>query len=360
MRGAVQPGNWALLSENREAVLAALLRGETDGIVPAASGFMDRFAQFLIKLEIPSLLDGWPDSRRRRSIAPFFFCNVMLHKSVFRLDSLCKIGPFLFSSPDVMRTLGFNMRQITGGFYSSGEQRPFNEEALSDFFASCKLSEFLSNQRQVLLRLVDAHPEMLEEGTLVIDCKDIRIPAGNRGRPQTHLEACVVSSRSHGELLPVLWSFIPANAQADISQGKAIVEEVLAVLGEKVKRLIMDRGFISGAWVTGLKEQGIDTVIGLKTDMVLYQDMVALSKLTGTIFSLLAYTLLRLFARKEEAHKKAKRPTLPSGGVELVCYWQTYYAIILPSLVIELVGRCPPGIRRRITEKLKEFESSLQ
>jgi len=82
--GCVQAGDWVLLTENPKAGLAALRRGETDAIVPAASGFIDRFAQFMIELGIPQLLDKFPDHRKRKWIAPFLFCNVMLHKAIFR------------------------------------------------------------------------------------------------------------------------------------------------------------------------------------------------------------------------------------------------------------------------------------
>ena len=64
-------GTVFLLTENPKAVLAALRRGETDGIVPAASGFMDRFAQFMIELGIPQFLDKFPDHRKRKWISAF-------------------------------------------------------------------------------------------------------------------------------------------------------------------------------------------------------------------------------------------------------------------------------------------------
>ena len=460
MGANVQAGEWILLSENTGAVLSALERGETDGILPAACGFMDRFAQFLIDLGVPSLLDAFPDHRERRSIAPFLFCNLLLHKSLFRLDSLSEVGPFLFSSPDVMRTLGFNMRQIQEGFYSGSGQRPFNVEAIGDFFAGCELGDFLSNQKEVIIGLIKKHPEIVEEGTLIMDCMDLRIPSGHNGRGEVHLEICVVCAWSRGEALPILWSIIPANSKADITQGKAMMDEVMAILGKKVKRLIVDRGFISGKWVTELKRQGIDTVIGLRTDMAIHVDMIALSQLPETVwleaeppkcknqplcrhiaylsdletwdgcavplsgivirdmyadkvvyqtvvttdisakaerihewirtrwaieetfmeesrygsfnkvgacrvgvaaaiahFSLLAYTLLRLFARKDEADRKTLRPALPTAGIRFVAYWREYYAIIFPSRFIGIVARCAPSWGSKLPSVLKKLKA---
>ena len=462
MSGRIQPGEWVLLSENPEAVLSALESGETDGILPAASGLMDRFAELMLELGLPAILDTFHDHRKRKWIPPFLFCNVLLHKSLFRLESLRSVGPFLFSSPDVMRALGFNMRQIKEGFYDGSGQRPFNEEALSDFFAICCLSDFLTNQKAVLKALVKKLPEVLHGGSVIMDVMDLRIPPGH-GRSETHLDICVLCSLSKGEALPVLWNILPADTKADITQGKLLMEAAIPILGKRVKRLIVDRGFISGAWVGKLKSRGIDTVIGLRCDMTLHNDMVALSQLPGTDwlgaqppkyrkgeiptrhiaylsdlemwesceaelagivirdtyadktlyytvvttdptaepeqihswirsrwdieevfmaesrygcfnsvgacrpataaaiahFSLLAYTLLRLLARKEQIEQQDIRPKLPTAQVEFVAYWQGYYAIIYPSQLVELVARCAPAWGDRlpaILEKLRAVE----
>lgn len=465
MAASIQPGEWVLLVENREAVLSALERGETDGILPAASGFMDRFAQFLLKAGIPKAFDEFPDHRKRSWIAPFFFCNVLLHKSLFRLGSLSSIGPFLFSSPDVMRTLGFQMRQIREGFYKVDGMHPFNEEAMSDFFAGCELSGYLRNQKAALRELMNSHPEILSDGSIIMDVLDTRIPAGNRCKEQKHIDSCVLCARSDGDVLPILWNIGKADTKADVTQGKALISAAMPMLRGKVKRLIVDRGFMSGSWVTKLKrDEKLDTVIGLKSDMVLYQDMISLSKhrdtkwvrvespkyhkgeipkrhicylseldmweecevpLSGIVirdkyadrieyqtvvttdtqadakqihewirsrwdieetfmtesrygclnrigscresvaaaivhFSLLAYTLLKLFGRQEDAERRDIRPKLPTGGVEFVAYWQGYYALIFPSKLVELVARCAPSWGERLPSILKKLRGVEQ
>lgn len=464
MAAGIQPGEWILLVENPEAVLSALERGETDGILPAASHFMDRFAQFMLGAGIPKVFDEFPDHRKRKWIAPFFFCNVLLHKSLLRLTSLSSIGPFLFSSPDVMRTLGFQMRQIREGFYRVDGMRPFNEEAMSDFFAGCELSGYLKNQKVALRALMKSHPEIISDGSIIMDVLDTRIPAGNRCKEQKHLETCVLCSMSEGEVLPILWNIGKANTKADVTQGKALMSAAMPILRGRAKRLIVDRGFISGSWITKLKrDEKLDVVIGLKSDMVLHQDMISLSKhldtkwirvespkyhkgeipkryicylselnlweeceapLSGIVirdkyadrteyqtvvttdleatgkqihawirsrweieeafmtesrygclnrigscresvaaaivhFSLLAYALLKLFERQDEAERRDIRPRLMTAGVEFVAYWREYYAIIFPSKLVELVARCAPSWGERlpsILEKLRILE----
>lgn len=363
-----------------------------------------------------------------------------------------------------MRTLGFQMRQIKEGFYKVDGLRPFNEEAMSDFFGLCDLSDYLLSQKEALVALLASHPEILSDGSLIMDTVDTRIPPGNRHKETRHLESCVLCAVSQGELLPVLWNIGKANVKADITQGKELMREAIPIVGERAKRLIVDRGFISGEWITELKtKRGLDMVVGLKSDMVLHQDMIALSKhrdtkwikvdppkyhkgeiptrricylseldlweeckvpLSGIVirdrytdridyqtvvttdlsasarqihkwirsrwdieetfmtesrygclnrigscrepvaaalvhFSLLAYTLLKLFARLEEAERKDLRPKMLIGGVELVAYWRGYYAIIFPSELVELVARCAPSWAERlpsILEKLRTVE----
>ena len=457
-----QAGDWVLLTENPNVVLAALRRGETDGIVPAASGFMDRFAEFMIELGIPHILDKFPDHRKRKWITPFLFCNVMLHKAIFRLGSLSGIGPFLFSSPAVLKTLGFNLAQITKGVYEGSSQKPMNEEAMSDFFAACEPQDFLSNQKQMLKHLISRHPEIIEDGSVIMDCLWLRVPAGHMGRQRTHVDICLACGQSQGELFPLLWSLLPANTSGDITQGKALIEELMPIAGKQVKRLIVDRGFMSGGWLSQLKTKGIDTVIGLRSDMTLHKDMLSLANEADTIwlearppqyhaarpvrhiaylsdldlweectvplagivirdtysqktefytvvttdlsaepeqihewmrsrwaieetfmdesrygslnsvgscrpavasaiahFSFLAYTLLKLFARKEHSEQELKRPRIPFAGVELVVYWSNNYAIILPSKLVEIVARHSPAWGDkldRMLQKLKAIE----
>lgn len=463
MGANVQVGDWVLLTDEPKSVLAALERGETGGIVPAASGFMDRFAEFMIELGIPQVLEKFPDHRKRKWIDAFLFCNVMLHKAIFRLDSLSSISPFLFSSPAVLKTLGFNLAQITRGVYEGSAQKPFNEEAMSDFFAACSPEDFLSNQKMLAKWLLLRHPEILEDGSLIMDCLYLRIPAGKCGKQQSHVDICLVCGCSNGELFPLLWSLLPANKSADVIQGKALVDELLAITEKRAKRLIVDRGFMSGEWMSKLKKRGVDTVIGLRSNMTLHQDMLSLASEAETIwleapppryhgnrparhiaylsdldlweecevplagivirdsyddktefytvvttdvsaepeqihewmrsrwaieetfmeesrygslncvgscrpavvsanahFSFLAYTLLKLFARKEQIEEKLRRPILPMAGQQLVVYWGPNYAIINPSRLIQIVAEHSSSWGDKLDQMLQKLKALEQ
>lgn len=75
-------------------------------------------------------------------------------------------------------------------------------------------------------------------------------------------------------------------------------------------------------------------------------------------FSLLAYTLLELFAREEEIEGKQFRLQIPTSGVEFVAYWEDRYAIIFPSQLIELVARCAPAWGDRLPSILAKLQAA--
>jgi hypothetical protein len=271
---------WHLVLEDREKVIAALERGQCDGILPAGVEFFDEFGQFCLELGLPQLLAKLPDGRRRRSIPAFFFGTILVHKALFRLRSLRLTGKVLFRSPELLRRLGFNWRQIHHGFYSNGEQKPFNEEALADYFAGLTATQLFRHQVQVARHLQRQLPELFAEGTFALDCRDIRVPAGHFKRREKHYKLCVLSVRYRGHAVPVLWRFVRAH-MADVRVGKQVVKAAVRAFGAGVVRLLLpDRGFLDGGWMKQLKEQhGVDTVIGVRRDMLIFEDLMGLALL---------------------------------------------------------------------------------
>ncbi len=274
--------NWSLVTEDRAAVISALKRGECDGLLPAASEFMDRFADFLHAQRIMSFFEQFPDGRERRSIGAEFFCITLVYKSLFRIDSMAKIGPVLFHSPDVLRRMDFNVRQVNEGFYQSDGQRPFNPEALADFFAAIDPVELEQHQLALSAHLVKHCPVLTQSGTAVLDANTITVPPGHFERPGGQVKACVLAMRGAGQLFPLLWDFTlrGPGEDADLTQGKQLIAAATDAWGPgAIRRVLLDRGFLDGGWISELKSEGIDSIIGLRDDMDLHEDMLGLSRL---------------------------------------------------------------------------------
>jgi hypothetical protein len=279
--GRARREQWQLVLEDREAVIAALERGECDGILPAACGWLDEFGQFCVHSNVPALLALLPDARARCSIPAALLGTVLLYKQLLRIPSLAQMGRVLFRSPALLRQMGFNWRQVNHGFYAGEGRTPFDEEALAEFFAGIGRDELWAFQQRLLPALVEQCPELLGEGTLMMDCLTVSVPAGHRGRAGGRYKACVLMSYREGCIYPLLCLFGPEHA-ADLTLGKAVMAALVALLPEQRWTLLLDRGFIDGQWIGQLTRAGVDVVIGVRADMDLYADALGLARLPET------------------------------------------------------------------------------
>lgn len=272
---------WQLVREDREAVIAALERAECDGILPALSGFLDRFAGFCLDIDLLALLGLLPDARARASIPHAFFGNVLMHKQLLRIPSFAQMGRVLFRSPTILNHLGFNFRQINEGFYAGEGQKPFNEEAVADFFARIDREALWRFQLDLLPPLAERCPELFGDGTLMMDCIDVTVPAGHYDRAGGKYKACVLASYRDGGIYPLLCLFGDEHA-SDLTLGKQVMEAFLELFPERKWRLLVDRGFIDGKWIGQLTRKNVDVVIGVRSDMHLYEDALGLARLEDT------------------------------------------------------------------------------
>jgi len=170
---------WQIFLENRQVVVESLKQGDCTGILPAARGFLDGFAGFLLEAGLLEALEQFPDHRQRRAIPIFFFCNSLVYRPLFRLERLAPIERTLFRSPYILRQMGFNALQIQEGFYHTPEgQRPFTVEATAECFAEATAEDFVTHQRLVMKALVTYCPGQFRRKLWVMDSLWFRVPRG--------------------------------------------------------------------------------------------------------------------------------------------------------------------------------------
>ena len=270
---------WFIFVENREAVVNALESGHCDGILPAARGFMDGFAEFCLRAEVLEALETFPDRRARRSIPMFFFCNTLLHRPLFQLPRLAHIERTLFRSPYILRQLGFNARQIERGFYETQSgPSPFRAQAIADAFARAEADDFLENQQRVLDALWNYCPGQFRAALWVMDSVHFAVPHGAHTPPQS-FKACVLGvwQADKAVVWPLLWKFVPAE-EAEITVGRQLLSAAEAVLGAgTIEHLLVDRGFLDGQWLSELHARGTRVIIGVRENMLILEDMRNLS-----------------------------------------------------------------------------------
>jgi hypothetical protein len=270
---------WKVFVENREAVIEALKRGKCVGILPAARGFLDGFAEFLLEMGMLDTFESFPDQRKRRSIPIFFFCNSLLYRPLFHLDRVTPIETTLFRSPYILRQMGFNALQIEEGFYQTPEgQCPFTAEAILECFAKSTAEDFLQHQKQVLKRLVDYCPAQFRADVWVMDSVHFQIPNGAHTDPSS-FKACVLGVWQGSVVWPMLWTFVPESRNETVV-GKKVMAAAEEVLGEGfIRHLLIDRGYLDGRWLTELHQKGTRVTMGVKEDMLILEEMHNLTRM---------------------------------------------------------------------------------
>lgn len=269
---------WFIFTENRDAVITALKNGECDGILPAARGFLDGFAEFCLKAGVLSAFEGFPDRRARRSIPMFFFCNTLVHRPLFHLPRLKPIQQTLFRSPYIMRQLGFNARQIEAGFYKTAEgDKPFTARTIADAFARSRPEDFLANQQTMLRALWDYCPGQFQSALWAMDSVHFRVPRGAH-TPEHAFKACVLGVWQDSVVWPMLWMLVSPD-EAEITVGRKLIAAAEMVIGEgRIQHLLVDRGYLDGEWLTQLHARGTRVTIGVRADMLILEDMLNLSR----------------------------------------------------------------------------------
>jgi len=272
---------WYIFTQNREAVLEALQRGECDGILPAARGFLDGFAEWCLAAGVLQVFEGFTDRRARRSIPMFFFCNTLIHRPLFHLPGVAAIERTLFRSPYILRQLGFNAQQMEEGFYKCADRGvPFRAHALREGFARSRAEDYLENQQQMLRMLWAYCPGQLRGGVWAMDSVHVRIPRGSHSAAQ-EFKVCVLGLWQEEQVWPLLWMFVGAD-EAEITVGRKLIATAEAVLGEgTIRHLLVDRGYLDGEWLTTLRHHGTRVTIGVREDMLILEEMRNLSQLSG-------------------------------------------------------------------------------
>jgi hypothetical protein len=274
---------WRIFWENRAAVVEALKHGHCDGILPAARGFFDHFAQFLDEHNILLHLEDFPDHRQRRSIPAFFFCHSLLYKPLLKIERLNHLPDVLFRSPQVMRQLGFNARQIEAGFYENAGHKPFDIEALCDFFATTTDDDYVAHQQRMLKQMVVEWPQVWASGKWVMDSMIFATAPGAHDLAAGRYKVCVLALWRDDVLWPMLWQFGDEHA-SDHTLGQSVIAAAVELLGERMKHLLIDRGFLDGEWIANLYRRGVRVTVGLKENMEAFADLLGLSQLPDVVW----------------------------------------------------------------------------
>jgi hypothetical protein len=337
---------WSILRENRDKVVSALKQGWFIAIHMSTWGFLDKFAAFLDQVGFYVSFDAFNDPRARSSIPEFFFLNVMTYKTLLGYVSFDSLPKTLFANSAVLRLMGFTAAQIKNGFNQKGVIRPFDPETLSEFFQHFGQTTYLRWYADVV-RLW--RRRKLLSGTFLLDCIYIttesdhyekmgreRDDEGNVRR-KGYKVACLANLLPDHRLVVVAAIVFPVGV-ADLVCGKILINHVLRTQGKGfIHDLIMDMGFLDGAWLYDLKKHhAIDVFIPVKENMTILADAIGLAAYDRVPWEVVRETpqreiaLLRELTTWDSTHLPLQcclvRDTASDGKV-------SYWAIVTPKAV---------------------------
>lgn len=268
--------NWSVVVRSQERVLTGLERGECDGILGDEWLEPDDLVQSALDEGFLDWFEDFPDRRRRRSIDKRLFCRVLLCGRLVDLPSVAETGRVIFHATTLLDKLGFNFRVMREGGSRTGDERPFDEEALEDYFAKLTAEDYFSHQLTLSRRLL-ARPELAGKVWL-LDCRDTKVPNGHHQEGR-HWKAGVLSVCGKAGPHPVLWNFGLAPQTADLVLARSLVKAALEAWGQgAIRWLILDAGFVDGPWLHKLKGRSVDCIIRIKQGMDNYEAAVRAAK----------------------------------------------------------------------------------
>jgi len=298
---------WApvIYEENKVKVLERLREGEVDYMDLSNWSYQDRFFAFLLATRFFEICGASYPSPRRKEEVPVWFllcCSVVMRLNTTgayqKLPGLLKNGP-------ILSRVKFNVGGVNGGFNHKNRkerQAPVDFDGVRKFFKDTEAAQqrMWYNSDVVKFyrhnRAFDKHGIFLMDQThIVVPDNDnykgaVRMPVDEHGQllDLGHLTAeqrKAVKYRSCYALSELVhigkedtssvvagYQWGPGNTD-ELVHGHELVNNFIAAVGTGVmKLLIVDRGFIQGAFVTMVKQEAkSDVLFPLRKDMDMYQ-----------------------------------------------------------------------------------------
>lgn len=341
---------WKIIRENREKVRELLKKRKYDDVSLTGWGRLDEIIVLMKELGILKELEKIERDMEEGYIPMWFINNSLALSKLLGEKSIRGMQEGMFRDAGVLRIIGCTAKEMREGFDSSrnkGENKPCNVDALRYSVSNTPVEEALGVWENIAKSL---RKNGISKGTTyIIDATKLLVYGDYEGAGENVIIEKVITKTGKivkrkkiekgfkivyiqsvykGKLGPIeSFRIIPIN-EHEITVADELVEEVGQRYGkERVKLLLVDRGFLDGARVKEWKKEGIDVIIPLKKNMDLLKDMNGLLKLEG-------------------AGRAARRKGLEVVGFEEMSSLESYEGRLNGLLVTTYKGKKIPEDRR--------------
>lgn len=307
--------NLYLFKKNKRKVIEALKRGQIDYVADSKWSFSDHFFAFLLSLSFFDFVEKtYPSPRMRKSIPFWILVGLMFQLKLSLSNSFLSL-PGILKSGAVLTRTSFNIGQIEGGFnrrnkYPRSEGEIIDHDTLRKYFKDTNATELTKWNNTDISKFLSSKRAILKEGIFALDTTHVVVVDNKNYQnaeyvPLDKHNRCVDTSKlSPAEAKNFKYSLcykmvnllhlskdknyfifmgtkVVGGKAHDKELGRQLVDNFVVEVGKnKIKILIMDRGFLDGAMMAYFKnEYGIDTLIPLKKNMDAYLDASGLARL---------------------------------------------------------------------------------
>ena len=297
----------------QEHVLGRLKNGEVDYLDSTKWAFADEFLCFILQLKFFDFADKTYPNPRKVNFVPVWF--LIAAQFVLRLHNrrIYDDLRYFLNAGSILTKIGFNAS--AGGVVGFNEKNSYERRTAIDadtvrkYYKDTNAQELRDWYNESIQGWFRGRKVFDRSGLFILDqshlvvpdnpnYKDaVRMPVDEHGQRYSGLSkmsdeerkalvhhpcyalSCLLHVNTSGDLYHIAgYDFGPGNTD-ELVQAENLLPAFLKMYPGVVKELILDRGYISGAFIGGLKlNHNVDVLIPLKSSMNDFQDALTIAK----------------------------------------------------------------------------------
>ncbi len=277
-------GYWTYYKKDNQKVKELFLKKDYEKTKVTGLGNFDGLFCFLIEVDFPSIFDFRPDCRQRVMIPLVYFLSTYSLKVICELDSLNRIEDQLFKDRALLELIGFTGTHFEEGFSkrNKGKHLPFNITTMGKLFRDFSLSQtqdFFASSFKPLFK-----NRFIPKGTYIVDASSfyvsynatnyenagviIKDKENKRGYKLITMKYARENEQKDEPEIFVAAIIVPLNHHESPYLIPLVKQAIDNIGKDKIKRIVMDRGFVDGENLYTLKyDYKIDFIIYSKSNM---------------------------------------------------------------------------------------------